>query len=83
MLKLFRQQQDLLSKNTELEEKREKRESDGAKRQLLKDSIGRGVKPPVFRGDKGEKTRSSHPESRRLGGFFQPFNDRCHEGKKL
>ena len=55
MLKFMQQQQDLLTKITSLEEKRELRESDEAKRMKLKDSIGRGVKPPVFRGDKGER----------------------------
>ena len=55
MAKFFKQQQELLKKITILEEKREQRESDEAKRQLLKDSIGRGVKPPIFRGEKGER----------------------------
>ena len=55
MIKFMRQQQDLLTKITSLEEKRELRESEEAKRLKLKDSIGRGVKPPVFRGDKGER----------------------------
>ena len=55
MAKFFKQQQDLLTKITALEEKREQRETDEAKRLKLKDSIGRGVKPPVFRGDKGER----------------------------
>ena len=55
MLKFMQQQQDLLTKITSLEEKRELRESDEAKRMKLKDSIGRGVKPPVFRGDTGER----------------------------
>ena len=55
MLKFMQQHQDLLTKITSLEEKRELRESDEAKRMKLKDSIGRGVKPPVFRGDKGER----------------------------
>ena len=55
MIKFMKQQQDLLTKITSLEEKRELRESDEAKRMRLKDSIGRGVKPPVFRGDKGER----------------------------
>ena len=53
MLKFMKQQQDLLTKITSLEEKRELRESDEAKR--MNYSIGRGVKPPVFRGDKGER----------------------------
>ena len=55
MLKFMQQQQDLLTKITSLEEKREQRGSDEAKRLKLKDSIGRGVKPPIFRGDKGER----------------------------
>ena len=55
MAEFFKQQQQLLTKITALEEKREKRETDEAKRMELKDSIGRGVKPPVFRGDKGER----------------------------
>ena len=55
MIKFMKQQQGLLTKITSLEEKRELRESDEAKRMRLKDSIGRGVKPPVFRGDKGER----------------------------
>ena len=55
MAKFLKQQQELLMKITSLEEKREKRESDEAKRQKLKDSIGRGVKPPIFRGEKGER----------------------------
>ena len=55
MLKFMKQQQDLLTKITSLEEKRELRETDEAKRMRLKDSIGREVKPPVFRGDKGER----------------------------
>ena len=41
MLKFMKQQQDLLTKITSLEEKRELRESDKAKRMRLKDSIGR------------------------------------------
>ena len=55
MVKFMKQQQELLTKIISLEEKREKRESDEAKRQELKDSIGRGVKPPIFRGEKGER----------------------------
>ena len=55
MLQLMRQQQALLIKTTSLEEKREKRESEESERLKLKDSIGRGVKPPIFRGDKGER----------------------------
>ena len=55
MTKFFKQQQELLKKITTLEEKREQRESDEAKRQLLKDSIGRGVKPTIFRGEKRER----------------------------
>ena len=55
MVKFMKQQQELLTKITSLEEKREKRESDEAKRQELKDSIGRGVNPPIFRGEKGER----------------------------
>ena len=37
------------------EEKREIRETEESERLKLKDSIGRGVKPPIFRGDKGER----------------------------
>ena len=55
MLKFMQQQQDLLTKITSLEEKREIRESEESERLKLKDSIGRGVKPPIFRGDKGER----------------------------
>ena len=55
MAEFFKQQQQLLTKITALEEKRAKRETDEAKRMELKDSIGRGVKPPVFRGGKGER----------------------------
>ena len=55
MLKFMQQQQDLLTKITSLEEKREKRESEESERLKIKDSIGRGVKPPIFRGDKGER----------------------------
>ena len=55
MAEFFKQQHKLLTKITTLEEKRELRETDEAKRMALKDSIGRGVKPPVFRGDKGER----------------------------
>ena len=55
MAAFFKQQQQLLTKITSLEEKRERRETDEAKRMELKDSIGRGVKTPVFRGDKGER----------------------------
>ena len=55
MAEFFKQQHQLLTKITTLEEKRELRETDEAKRMALKDSIGRGVKPPVFRGDKGER----------------------------
>ena len=54
MLKFMQQQQDLLTKITSLEEKREIRETEESERLKLKDSIGRGVKPPIFRGDKGE-----------------------------
>ena len=54
MLK-FMPQQDLLTKITSLEEKRELREIEESERLKLKDSIGRGVKPPIFRGDKGER----------------------------
>ena len=55
MLKFMQQQQDLLTKITSLEEKRELRESEESEGLKLKDSIGRGVKPPIFRGDKGER----------------------------
>ena len=55
MLKFRQQQQDLLTKITSLEEKREIRESEESKKLKLKDSIGRGVKPPIFSGDKGER----------------------------
>ena len=55
MLKFMQQQQDLLTKITSLEEKREIRETEESDRLKLKDSIGRGVKPPIFRGDKGER----------------------------
>ena len=55
MLKFMQQQQDLLTKITLLEEKREIRETEESERLKLKDSIGRGVKPPIFRGDKGER----------------------------
>ena len=55
MLKFMQQQQDLLTRITSLEEKREIRESEESERLKLKDSIGRGVKPPIFRGDKGER----------------------------
>ena len=55
MITFMRQQQDLLTKITSLEEKRELRESEESERLKLKDSVGRGVKPPVFRGDKGER----------------------------
>ena len=55
MLKFMQQQQDLLTKITSLEEKRELRESEESERLKLKDSIGRGVKSPIFRGDKGER----------------------------
>ena len=55
MLKFMQQLQDLLTKITTLEEKREIRESEESERLKLKDSIGRGVKPPIFRGDKGER----------------------------
>ena len=55
MAKFLKQQQELIMKITSLEEKREKSESEEAKRQELKDSIGRGVKPPIFRGEKGER----------------------------
>ena len=55
MILFMKQQQDLLTKITSLEEKRERRETDEAERLRLKDSVGRGVKPPVFRGDKGER----------------------------
>ena len=55
MLKFMPQQQDLLTKITSLEEKRELREIEESERLKLKDSIGRGVKPPIFRGDKGER----------------------------
>ena len=55
MLKFMLQQQDLLTKITLLEEKREIRETEESERLKLKDSIGRGVKPPIFRGDKGER----------------------------
>ena len=55
MVEFMQQQKELLTKITSLEVKREERESEEAKRLKLKDSIGRGVKPPVFRGDKGER----------------------------
>ena len=55
MLKFMQQQQDLLTKITSMEEKREIRETKESERLKLKDSIGRGVKPPIFRGDKGER----------------------------
>ena len=55
MLKFMQQQEDLLTKITLLEEKREIRETKESERLKLKDSIGRGVKPPIFRGDKGER----------------------------
>ena len=55
MLKFMQQQQDLLTKITSLEEKREIRETEESERLKLKDSIGRGVKPPIFRGDRGER----------------------------
>ena len=55
MLKFMQQQQDLLTKITLLEEKMEIRETEESERLKLKDSIGRGVKPPIFRGDKGER----------------------------
>ena len=55
MLKFMQQQQDLLTKITSLEEKREIRETEESEKLKLKDSIGRGVKPPIFRGDKGER----------------------------
>ena len=55
MLKFMQQQQDLLTKITSLEEKRELRESKISERLKQKDSIGRGVKPPIFRGEKGER----------------------------
>ena len=55
MLKFMQQQQDLLTKITSLEEKREIRETEESERLKLKDSIGRGVKPLIFRGDKEER----------------------------
>ena len=55
MLKFMQQQEDLLTKITLLEEKREIRETEESERLKLKDSIGRGVKPSIFRGDKGER----------------------------
>ena len=55
MIQFMRQQQDLLTKITLLEEKTERRETDEVERLRLKDSVGRGVKPLVFRGDKGER----------------------------
>ena len=55
MVEFMEQQKELLTKITSLEVKREERESEEAKRMRLKDSIGRRVKPPIFRGDKGER----------------------------
>ena len=55
MVEFMQQQKELLTKITSLEVKREERESEEAERMKLKDSIGRGVKPPIFRGDKGER----------------------------
>ena len=63
ILKFMQQQHYLLTKITSLEEKREIRESEESERLKLKDSIGRGVKPPIFIGGKGRKTRSTHPKS--------------------
>ena len=51
MRKFMQQQQDLLTNITSLGEKREKRMSEESERMKLKEGIGKGVKPLIFRGD--------------------------------
>ena len=80
MAEFFKQQQQLLTKITTLEEKRERRETDEAKRMELKDSISRGVKPLIFRGDKGER-----PEAHilRAEDWMEASNPRMTDAMKV
>ena len=49
----------------------------------LKDSIGRGVKPPVFRGDKGERPEAHILRAEDWMEASKPWDDRCNESKKF
>ena len=61
MLKFMQQQQDLLTKITSLEEKREIRETEESERLKLKDSIGQRSETSNLQRGQGRKTRSPHP----------------------
>ena len=49
------QQKTLLEKQVRLEEEREDREKEEAKKRAKRVLIGKGIKPPIFRGDDGER----------------------------
>ena len=49
------QQKTLMEKQVKLEQDREKREKDEKEKRDKRVLIGKGIKPPVFRGDDGER----------------------------
>ena len=49
------QQKSLLEKQVQLEHEREKREKEEKEKRDKRILIGRGIKPPIFRGDDGER----------------------------
>ena len=63
MLKFMKQQQDILTKITSLEEKREIRESKESERLKLKGQHWKRSKTSHLQRRQGRKTRSPHPKS--------------------
>ena len=49
------QQKTLIEKQVKIEEKREKREKDEEEKRARRVLVGKGIKPPIFRGDDGER----------------------------
>ena len=49
------QQKTLIEKQVKIEENREKREKDEEEKRARRVLVGKGIKPPIFRGDDGER----------------------------
>ena len=49
------QQKTLIEKQVKIEENREKREKDEEEKRAKRVLVGKGIKPPIFRGDDGER----------------------------
>ena len=64
-------QKDLIARQMKLEEDREARERRRDKKEEESLATGKGIKPPSFKGNPGDRPEAHISKSRRLDGCFE------------